>query len=381
MGKIIWNVEQIRREEYQESGSQVIQLTSASAISNNIYCEQPYCSSDGTRVAVVRTSSTNRRANSQLLIADLSSGRITLAENDISLTGLACSAWGNSFYYLSSKERNLMRISYKTLQKEPLFSFNGCPLPQSIGSVSPDHRYYVNLVYPPRFGIVRIDLRTKEWKIIHQHPDNLNPHTQFNPVTGTDIMVQCNRGSEMDADGNVTRLVGPEGATLYLIDRNGKHKQELPVGQPYTQSCTGHECFIADTGCILFTICQDANRSSNLLSVAPGDTKARVVCRTSLYFLHVSASKCGCYFVADCPRGKRTPIVIGNIETGKFRTLCLSEATTGSSQYTHVHPYMTADNKWVIFNSDRTGVPQVYAASIPQEVLESLNGSSERGAS
>ena len=36
------------------------------------------------------------------------------------------------------------------------------------------------------------------------------------------------------------------------------------------------------------------------------------------------------------------------------------------------HAYITSDNKWVVFNSDRTGVPQVYIASIPKGFLEEL---------
>ena len=126
-----------------------------------------------------------------------------------------------------------------------MFTFGDAPLPRprSIGSISPDHRYYLSLVFPPRFAIMRIDLVTKEWKILHQDPEILNPHAQFNPVTGHDILVQHNRGCQMDENGNVTRLVGEQGCTLYLIDKDGNNKRTLPIGPPYTSGCTGHECF------------------------------------------------------------------------------------------------------------------------------------------
>jgi Tol biopolymer transport system component len=44
-----------------------------------------------------------------------------------------------------------------------------------------------------------------------------------------------------------------------------------------------------------------------------------------------------------------------------------------AARFTHLHPYMTGDNQWVVFNSDRTGVPQVYIAEAPADFLKSLN--------
>ena len=45
----------------------------------------------------------------------------------------------------------------------------------------------------------------------------------------------------------------------------------------------------------------------------------------------------------------------------------------GGAQYNHLHPYITSDNKWVVFNSDRTGLAQVYIASIPDGFLANLD--------
>ena len=47
---VTWVSESITRERYPATGSQVVQLTSSPAISNNIYCEQPYCTADGRRL-------------------------------------------------------------------------------------------------------------------------------------------------------------------------------------------------------------------------------------------------------------------------------------------------------------------------------------------
>ena len=111
----------------------------------------------------------------------------------------------------------------------------------------------------------------------------------------------------------------------------------------------------------------------NILTIAPQNSKTREVTEKYLYCMHISASMCGKYFIGDGWYDSQAPIYIGSLITGKFRTLCLSGTSCGSPQYTHAHPYLTADNKHVIFNSDRTGIPQVYAATVPEDFLKSLD--------
>ncbi|MGY8656858.1 MAG: hypothetical protein ACKVJX_24880, partial [Verrucomicrobiia bacterium] len=66
------------------------------------------------------------------------------------------------------------------------------------------------------------------------------------------------------------------------------------------------------------------------------------------------------------------PIHIGGVETGRVLKLCDSRTRQGRPQYTHAHPYLTPDNRHVIFNSNVTGVAQVYAATVPAAFLDKL---------
>ncbi|MFH1614585.1 MAG: hypothetical protein ABIG61_05835 [Planctomycetota bacterium] len=373
MTERLWTWETIVREKDMDSGSQLIQITSSCLISNNIYGEEPYNSSDGKRLVIIRTPSTNWRDYvCEFWVADLEKNEIIRVDTGSSLFGTANSAWGDYFYYLVDEGKTLRRFSLKSLDIENIFHFTDCPIPNGSGSVSPDNRYYINLVYPPYFGILRVDMVAKKWRIIHQHPEIFNPHAMFDRSIGEQILIQHNRGGKTDKDGRVICWIGPQGCTLYLIDKDGKSVQQLPVGPPYTADCTGHECFVGDTGKILFSTFLDSNSRGSLYIAGPGDQKPRLVTENKIYFGHVSASKCGKYFVVDGFKQAGTPIYLGNINTGKFRRLITSGASSGSPEYTHACPYMTADNKWVILNSDRTGVPQVYAASVPEKFLESL---------
>jgi Tol biopolymer transport system component len=85
---------------------------------------------------------------------------------------------------------------------------------------------------------------------------------------------------------------------------------------------------------------------------------------------HIAASADGRYFLVDDFRDGR--LFMGCFATKRLLPFCDTGASCGSPQYTHTHPYITPDNRRVIFNSDRTGICQVYAADIPQSFLDAL---------
>ena len=67
-----WVREQIRRGKDPLCGAEIWQLTSAPVISHDIYGEQLYCSAKGTRIAFVRSATTDiRDGKMELFVADL----------------------------------------------------------------------------------------------------------------------------------------------------------------------------------------------------------------------------------------------------------------------------------------------------------------------
>ncbi len=244
----------------------------------------------------------------------------------------------------------------------------------------------------PTIQIVRLDLQKGKQDVIFEHPEICNPHLQFNPVTGRQILVQNNRGVRMNKDGTVDYRHTEEGTTLFVIDADGGNQRYLPVGSPVTAGATGHECFVADTGRVLFSVTWNLRDwthderfpTGNILTAAPGDEKPTVFEAPEHRFNHVCASRCGEYFVADSHTGgalfengeiKAASLVVGNLRTGKYRTLVEDTMTSGGgNQCNHTHPYLTADNRHVIFNADPYyGPAQVFAALIPHGFLESLS--------
>jgi hypothetical protein len=398
---IAWAAESSDLYDDPVSGARIVQLTSGGYTSNNIYCEQPYTSPDGKRVIIARSADFCFDEVGSLLVHDLYKLKITMVEKkSVGARGVFNAAWSGLAHFWNEK-RELCQVNLMTLEKKVVYVEQD-PKAELVGSsVSPCQRYIVGMQTKlegpgsPTFQLVILDVTNGTRKVIYEDDEIRNPHLQFNPVTGNEIMVQNNRGEKLLKDGSCTPAKPGLGTTLFVINRDGSNKRYLPVGQPITAGATGHEAFVADTGKVLFSVGWDMKDfytlshdkrfpDGNLFTARPGDTLPTVFKAPEHFFNHVCASKCGRYFVADShgkgifnpkTRACAAPsLVIGNLETGKYRTIVEdSKASSGGNQCRHSHPYLTADNGNVIFNADPAGTPQVYAARVTPEFLKSLD--------
>jgi len=366
----------------QDTGSIVYQVTEDSLSKSNIYCEVPYCSADSRYFVFAQTNPQHETNRTEYVICELGTWEMQVGGRGV---GGPAITHGGIFYFLRATEpssgttatptRELVKLNLATGESEVVHAFPEGLQPRSLGTVSPDGRFYAFGVTLDKkfreFGIELVNLETGAREIIDRDPYILNPHPQFEPSEGKQLMIQHNRGGQIDETGKLVRLVGEEGATLYLLDiANGK-RTTLQVGKPYTTPATGHEAWIGDTREILLTVSASgdfASENGNLLAVRAGQP-ARVVSR-GYRFSHVGTSVCGRFF--SCDDGVTGDVVIGSIRTGKNAVVCHSESSFGRAQNTHPHPYLTPDLKWVIFNSDRSGESQIHAAAVPEGMIEKL---------
>jgi len=362
----------------QDTGSTIYQVTDDTLYKSNIYCEIPYCSADSRYFVFHRQNPEYDRNRSEFVICELGTWETHVGGRGIAgLSGTAITHKG-IFYYLRHADKDaleLVKLNLANGESDVVHTFDGKLKLKSLGTVSPDgHKYAYGVTVDDKyteFGIEVLNIKMGTREIIDTDPYILNPHPQFEPSEGKQIMVQHNRGGQIDETGKLIKLVGEEGATLYLVEvANGK-RTTLQVGKPYTTPATGHEAWIGDTKEMLLTVSASgdyAPENGNLLAVHAGEP-ARVVCKG--YALnHVGTSVCGRFFSCDDSRTK--DVIIGSMKTGKTYVVCHSETSYGRDQATHPHPYLTPDLKWVIFNSDRSGQPQIYVASIPDGTIEEL---------
>jgi len=374
----------------QDTGSTVYQVTENSLPKSNIYCEIPYCSADSRyfvfsqdRPGHVTDGHPDRRdASPPIFDSDYIVCEIGTWERRLGGRGCGGIAMTHRgiFYFLrrtKGESMELTRLDLETGESEVACELEGPLKVRGLATVSPSGRYYAyGVVTDDRYreyGIEMVDLEEGRFQIIDRDPYILNPHPQFEPSEGRWIMVQQNRGGKIDERGNRIRLVGEEGATLYLLDIADQGRTTLRVGKPYTTPCTGHQAWIGGTKEILLTVSGYGPRSGvrgNLLGVRP-DGRARVV-SSGHRFAHVGTSVCGRFFC--CDEHGTGDIIIGSIKTGKNAVVCHSESSFSPGiQDTHPHPYLTPDLKWVIFNSDRSGEPQIHAATVPDDMIGELD--------
>ena len=364
--------------EKQSTGAEIWQVTTDDSSHSNIYGEVPYCSAD-SRYFVYQRSSPQRSANNtEFMVVELGTWKQHRLDAAQSAGGSAISHDG-LFYYLKSDERgevDLMRADLASGKIDRVYRLQEGVRIRSLGTVSTDRRYYAGgtKIDPgwTLFDILLVDLQQGTQRILDRDPFILNPHPQFEPGEGRELMIQHNRGGKYSPDGKRERLVGPEGATLYVLSVPGGKRSTLQVGTPYTTPCTGHEAWIGKTREMLLTVSASGNYApdkGNLIGVRAGQAP-RVVAK-GYRFNHIGVSRCGRLFSGDDWQGTYK-IVIGSTQTGKSAVVCESKTKPTSAQNTHPHPYLTPDLRWVIFNSNRSGFPHVYAAQVPDGMIKEL---------
>jgi len=365
--------------EQQPTGSEIWQITTEQFRQSNIYCEVPYCSDDGRYFVYERHNRELPGSNkTEFMTVELGTWKQSRLDAASGLAGCAISTDG-FFYYLKRAGRTLelMKADLRRVTPKKVYETSDEKSLTSLGTVSADGRYYAcgrKLTDDYQvFGIMLIDLEEGTEKIIDRDPYIFNPHPQFEPGLSKELLIQHNRGGKYSPEGKRIRLVGPEGATLYLLSVPDGERTELKVGKPFTTAATGHETWIGDTKEILLTVMAGddyAPEKGNLLAVRSGSPPRTVA--GGYKFNHLGVSRCGRFFCCDDWQGA-AKIVIGSIETGKTAVVCESKASMGRPQYTHPHAYLTPDLKWVVFNSDRSGSPHIHAASVPDGMIEKLS--------
>ncbi|MBI85974.1 MAG: hypothetical protein CMJ81_22490 [Planctomycetaceae bacterium] len=372
-----------------QSGAHVVRLTSSPGRGHNIYCEQPYGSPDGQRIVFYQSGSPTWGPH-KLVIAELS-GLYTLTEIEPELKSLsiAHSSWGEWAYY-SMEDGSIRRVSLLTLQRQAVLPAGSIDTSrQGFRSITPDNRWIIGTEWvkgaeadgSPLKRCYALDTRTGQQRVILQDPDNRNSHAQSELGNGGRWMYQL--------------LVSPGRVPVFVRELFGSADPvQLPFGGQWSAESTGHMAWIGTTGRVACAVQWDREArqhvprhpDGNLLIAAPGDTKPQVFAAPEHGFYHVSISRCGRYFVCDDwmdyePTGildaKPGPIriVIGNLKTGKYRVLihdcqCYGLGSTAAFE---PNPYMTADNRWVIYNGSPFGSTQVFAAKLREDFLSSLD--------
>ena len=368
------------------NGVEVWQVTDTPGKNDNIYCERSYCTPD-SRFFVFQRDVDGHCPLVNHSMVEFVVGEFGTWEQRVLGRGYSHGeiAPNGAFYFLRpgpADETELVRADLASdrlavvLRDRDIKPITGM-------TISSNERYLgygIAVSYSPQmFGAEVLELATGKRRLLFQDTFICNPHLQFEPGRGEVLMIQQNRGCQFAADGTLLKSLGPEGCTLLLVRLADGQTEPLQVGPPHTSSCTGHQDWIADTGEILLSVSapfDDGVQQGNLLAVRAGQSP-RVVAGGG-HHPHVHASVCGRLFCTDRVNRTADPIyfeiVVGSIATG--RTVAMFPLPVPAhdirerfGQMSDIHPYLSPDSRWVVFNDVRTGVPQVCVATVPERMV------------
>jgi len=354
------------------NGVEVFQATDESVPVSNIYCEFPWCSPDSTRFVFSRLVDKEDPNSIEYVACEFGSWGKRIIGRSCGFPTMAQKCFIFSRYSTGGR-RELVRYDLSEMKESVVELPKGIPDKARL-DITVDGRYVAfnqALGYSPqRFGIGLADLKTGRCAIIHEDPWICNTHHQFEPSTGKYLMVQHNRGCRFRADGTRELLCGKEGCTLFLLTIPDGIVVRLPVGPPHTASLSGHETWIGGTRELIATLNLQEDYDFGkgpIIGVKPGG-KVRSICEP-WQMNHIGIEPSGRVFCADAYSPDE--IIIGSTVTNRALVVCPARSSYRRSPVEgHPHAYISPDLRWVVFNSDRTGKTQVYAARLPAGLVE-----------
>jgi len=348
-------------ETDSDSGAQVHLLGADERPADNIYGEQPYSDATGRWIAIRYYGKGDKPGGISVVdLADDSRRDLLVGKAPFP----AFHAWGEHLYYHQKVEGRLTlrRCRYDTLEIEDV-----APLPAemghfSYGTVSPDHRWYavsVNVKKGEGSKVYLLDLQSGKWRLLLDKPGYHAKHEQFSRDGRNRVLIQLNQ------------LPDVKQVLLGELDVTGPNRM-FPADRPHTPRPTGHEAWVGDTARIFFSTGKDPDSPGNIWTAKVGEDKPELVDGGKRRFGHVSVSRCGRYWIGDTGE-KGVPVYIGSFASGACRRAVFSRTVYDGKQWSHAHPYLTADGKWLIFAARRdNGHPQVYGARLAEGWLQGL---------
>ena len=344
-----------------DSGAQIYHLGADPRPADNIYGEQPYGDPTGRWIAVRYYGQGDQPGGISVL--DLADGSLREA-----MSGgppfPAFHAWGEQLYWAETVggELRLRRCPYATAEAEDV-----APLPPdrgrySYGTVSPDGRYYAVSVAESSgapSNVHLLDIETGQWRLMLDKPGYHAKHEQFSGDGRNCVLIQLNQHPE-------TKQV-----LLGEIPLEGPARL-FPADLPYTPRPTGHEAWIGDSDRVFFSTSRNADGPGNVWAAKAGEDAAELVYSGASRFGHISVSRCGRYWIGDAGGEEGVPIYAGSFASGRCARAVFSRTVHDGKQWSHTHPYLTADNQWLVFGSSRNGHPQVYGAKLAPGWLGSI---------
>ncbi|MBN1352895.1 PD40 domain-containing protein [candidate division KSB1 bacterium] len=388
---------------------EVFQLTTERDVpGSHIYMEAQIFTPDSRRFILHRSAhphgSDPEDPKHQFLICDLENrGELIPITSETGATAPSVSTDGNILYYfvdetevgggrlslkkvrLDGEERETLAVIDGEIDSTPWRPSNPYPL----STISSDgERLAISCFLGDgktenaEWGLLVFNLLSGDYQLIIHGQSWCNLHPQYsrslNPEERKDIMIQENHGNACDVNGQITNLVGGNGADIHLIRDDGSAFRNFPWGRDGNEYCQGHQCWLGRSRWAITSTDTKHPRSCRLIAGTAAAHIGHIGLQTASArrndltreipnpdFYHFATDIAGRRLITDSGSfDDGGGIYLADLpedENGTLKNFTFL-INPGSSwkKNTHIHPFLSPDGKMGFFNSDESGILQAY---------------------
>ncbi|MEJ5251941.1 MAG: oligogalacturonate lyase family protein [Armatimonadota bacterium] len=323
----------------------LMQVTSFPTMSMALPYHGRNFTTDSKTFIFVSQREARRDAPWDLFRVDVDGTNLTQLTESEGSAGFVMSPRDDCVYF--HRQGALWKVDINTFREEEIITPHGVAS-MGGGAVSADGRYYFAQVVTTHdtAGIMRLATDGSEAVLILEGEQGGFGMHSASPG-GRGLLVWQRR------EGRKTWL---------LLDTDGREKGV------YTSSYDFAHCTFLGTseqvqGCAL-----PPDRA--LVRIAPEEETPTTIAQ-GVYFWHSASTLDGEWIVSDT-NWPDEGLQLVHVPTGRYRPLCYPRSSQGHPQWTHPHPQFSPDGRYVLFNSDRTGICQIYLAQVPDHLCERI---------
>ena len=349
----------------EHTGVEIVQLTGFPTINQAFYFHVPSFTPDSKTLVFLSYTELRRDAAPNIFRVDVDGTNLVQLTDRPGIESAVLAPDGKTVYYLIGGELHSVDINSAERDGDKIVGaiegiepwING-PVRLHLsdtGSISSEGKTFITgrKMLDGRNVILHYRILSSEASIIYEHPGNI-AHVQFDPYRSNRI-VFCTSGDSQNRNMWTLSSAGTDARIL-----------EMRAG-------TGHFAWLKNESLSKDKVVMSTVTSPRgaILSCGVNDAEPKLIAQGK-NFWHASPSKDGEWIISDT-NWPDEGLQLVQVRTGKYKTLCYPRSSQGHPQWTHPHPFFSPDGKMVVFNSDRTGICQIYLAKITEEFLRSFD--------
>ncbi len=396
-------------DEKSPEGLEVFQLTTRTDVpGSHLYMEAQIFTMDSKRFVLHRAAHAHgpyrNDPRHQYLLCDIEDGCAFYPLTDeLGTVGASVSPCGRFLYYfVDETEINGGRLTLKQVgldgSDRRTIMVVDAPLPGTkfrpsriypLSTIASDgNRLAISAFLGDRtdkgatWGLMVFDIPSATVELVVHGPTWCNMHPQYSrsldPVRMHDILIQENHGNTTSAMGEITRLVGGEGADIHVIRDDGTEMRDMPWGRDGNEFCQGHQCWRGRSEWAVTSTSTRNPAEAQLIEALPAASANHLGMKTpggvrndltrdfpDPHFYHFATDIGGTRLISDAhPFSEGGRIYMAEFgEPGKdplagFRYLINPKSSC--KKEAHIHPFLSPDGTMGFFNSDESGILQAY---------------------